>query len=245
MSMPEDNIQHAVFMSGLPRDNLFLWGRQEEGEIMIGLDPFQEEVLEAFFAREDGFFLTGGAALAGYHIHHRATESLELCTVEDRVRVGESALLEAASEIGSKIQRLEAPEAYGKFLLRRGDDSLVVNIAQDLSPQVQPEKTIIGEIRVDRPKEITARLLCALRSHFGLGDLVDLRALEIAGHTVEDHLEAAAYRNPEVTPAALVRSLSEFEIGEDERPPGEISAADLRSYVAVLILRLTSLAART
>jgi len=212
---------------------------------MIGLDPFQEEVLEAFVARENGFFLTGGAALAGYHIHHRATRSLELCTIEDRVRVGEAALLEVASDIGAKIQRLEAPEAYGKFLLRRGDDSLVVNIAQDLCPQVQPEKTIIGELRIDRPKEITARILCALRSHFGPGDLVDLRALEIAGYTVEDHLEAATHRDPEVTPAELVRALSEFEIGEDETPPGDVSAADLRSYVAVLVLRLTSLAART
>jgi hypothetical protein len=212
---------------------------------MIGLDPFQEEVLEAFVARETGFFLTGGAALAGYHIHHRATGSLELCTIEDRVRVGEAALLEVASDIGAKIQRLEAPEAYGKFLLRRGDDSLVVNIAQDLCPQVEPDKTIIGDLRVDAPKEITARILCALRSHFGLGDLVDLRALEIAGYTVEDHLEAATHRDPEVTPAALVRALSEFEIGEDETPPGDVSAADLRSYVAVLVLRLTSLAART
>jgi hypothetical protein len=212
---------------------------------MIGLHAFQEEVLEAFFARESGFFLTGGAALAGFHIHHRATESLELCTVEDRVRVGEAALLETASDIGAKIQRLEAPEAYGKFLLRRGDDSLVVNIAQDLCPQIQPEKTAIGEVRVDRPKEITARILCALRSHFGLGDLVDLRALEIAGYTVDDHLEAAAHRDPEVTPAKLARALSEFEFGEDEIPPGGVSAADLRSYVAVLLLRLTTLAART
>ena len=69
--------------------------------MMMGLNEFQEEVLEAFFAREDGFFLTGGAALAGYHIHHRATESLELCTIEDRVRLGEAALLEVASDIGA------------------------------------------------------------------------------------------------------------------------------------------------
>jgi len=212
---------------------------------MIGLDEFQEEVLEAFFAREGGFFLTGGAALAGYHIHHRATQSLQIFTVEDRVRVGEAALLEVASDIGAKIQRLEAPEAFGKFLLRRGDGSLVVNIGRDLCPQVQPEKTIIGEIRVDRPKEITARILCALRSYFGLGDLVDLRALEIAGYTVEDHIEAAAHRDPEVTPAELVRGLSDFEIGDDEQPPGDVSAADLRSYVAVLLLRLTSLAAKS
>jgi len=213
--------------------------------MMMGLDPFQEEVLEAFFARENGFFLTGGAALAGYHIHHRATESLEFCTVEDRVRVGEAALLEVAGEIGAKIQRIEAPESHGKFLLRRGDDSLVVSIARDLCPQVQPEKTIIGEVRVDRPKEITARILCGLRSHFGLAELVDLRALEIVGYTVEDHLEAATHRDPEATPAEMVRALSGFEIGEDARPPGDISTADLRSYVAVLILRLTSLAARS
>jgi hypothetical protein len=212
---------------------------------MIGLDPFQEEVLEAFFARETGFFLTGGAALAGYHIHHRAIKSLKLCTLEDRVRVGEAALLEVAADVGAKAQRLEAPEAFGKFLLRRGDDSLVVELEQDLCPQVQPEKTMIGEIRADRPKEITARMLCALSSHFGLGDLVDLRALEIAGYTVEDHIEAAAHRDPEVTPAALVKALSEFEIGDEEMPPGDVSAADLRSYVAVLLLRLTSLAART
>ena len=212
---------------------------------MIGLHAFQEEVLEAFFARESGFFLTGGAALEGYHIHHRETKSLQLRTVEDRVRVGEAAILEVASDIGAKIQRLESPEAFGKFLLRRGDDSLVVNIAQDLCPQVQPEKTVIGEIKVDRPKEITAKILSSLRTHFGLGELVDLRALEIAGYTVEDHLEAAAHRDPEVTPAELVRALSEFEFGDDEQPPGDVSAADLRSYVAVLVLRLKSLAARS
>ena len=46
-----------------------------------------------------------------------------------------------------------------------------------------------------------------------------------------------------MTPAALVEALTEFEIGDDEMPPGDVSAADLRSYVAVLLLRLTSLAA--
>lgn len=213
--------------------------------MMMGLNEFQEEVLEAFFAREDGFFLTGGAALAGYHIHHRATESLELCTIEDRVRLGEAALLEVASDIGAKIQRIEAPETDGKFLLRRGDDSLVVNIARDRCPQLESEKTIIGNVMIDRPKEIAARILCDLRSNFGLGDLVDLRALEIVGYTVDDHLEAAAHRDPEVTPAELVRALSDFEIGDEAKPPGDVSTADLRSYVAVLILRLTSLAAKS
>jgi hypothetical protein len=212
---------------------------------MMGLAPFQEEVLEAFFVRQEGFFLTGSSALAGFHIHHRNTRSLRLCTLEDHVRDGESALLEIAGDIGAKIQRLEAPEAYGKFLMRRGDDSLIIDLERDLCPQVEPEKTKIGEIWVDRPKEITARLLCSLCSYFGLEELVDLRAVEIAGYTVEDHIGAAAHRDPTVTPQSIVESLSEFEIGDDEVPPGDVSPADLRSYIAVLILRLTSLAART
>ena len=88
-----------------------------------------------------------------------------------------------------------------------------------------------------------ARILCSLRSHYELNDLVDLRALEIAGYSVEDHMEAAAHRDPEVTPAKLVRALAELEIEDDMKLPGDVSVADLRSYLAVLSLRLSSLAA--
>ena len=80
---------------------------------MIGLNPFQEHLLEAFFARETGFFLTGATALAGYHLHHRVTENLELCTLEDRVRVGEAALLEAASDAGANEEDAEVKYEVG------------------------------------------------------------------------------------------------------------------------------------
>ena len=209
---------------------------------MIGLNPFQEEVLDAFFSRETGFFLTGSAALAGYHIHHRMTQSLELCTLEDRVRAGEAALLEAVNDIGAKVQRLPASELSGKFLLRRGEESLVVEIARDLCPQIDPEKMVVGEVLVDGPNEITAKSLCALRSRCELRDLVDLRALEIAGYTVEDHIGSAALKDPELTPAELVRALSELEIEDDMKLPGDVNPADVRSYLAVLVLRLTNLA---
>jgi hypothetical protein len=46
------------------------------------LDRFQQEILEAFFDREQRFFLTGGAALAGFHLGHRTTRDLDLFTVE-------------------------------------------------------------------------------------------------------------------------------------------------------------------
>lgn len=44
------------------------------------LSALQREVLEAFFRRERGFVLTGGAALAGFHLGHRTTDDLDLFT---------------------------------------------------------------------------------------------------------------------------------------------------------------------
>jgi len=38
------------------------------------LTALQKDVLDAFFQRERGFFLTGGAALAGFHLGHRTTD---------------------------------------------------------------------------------------------------------------------------------------------------------------------------
>lgn len=212
---------------------------------MIGLNPFQEHLLEAFFARETGFFLTGAAALAGYHLHHRECETIELSTLEDRVQAGEAALLEAASDAGSKFQRLPAEDGCGRFLIRRGEESLVVDVRRDLSPQLEPEKAVIGNVSVDGPTDITAKVLCSLRKEPSLNDLVDLRALEINGYGVEDHLGSAAAKDAELTPAELVRALSELEIDDNAALPEDVTAADLRSYLAVLVLRLTSIAART
>ena len=46
------------------------------------LSGFQHDALEAICARaKDSLFLTGGAALAGFHLGHRRTDALDLFTV--------------------------------------------------------------------------------------------------------------------------------------------------------------------
>jgi len=50
------------------------------------LSPLQEEILRFFFQREDRFFLTGGAALAGFHLKHRRTADLDFFTILDADR---------------------------------------------------------------------------------------------------------------------------------------------------------------
>ena len=55
------------------------------------LSALQAAVLEAFFATERDFFLSGGVALAGFHLQHRETTDLDLFTSSaeafERVRV--------------------------------------------------------------------------------------------------------------------------------------------------------------
>src|SRR6185503_16013293 len=41
------------------------------------LTPLQQDLLLGFFAHPSPFFLTGGAALVGFHFGHRTTEDLD------------------------------------------------------------------------------------------------------------------------------------------------------------------------
>ena len=47
------------------------------------LDPLQRDLIAAFFARTQRFFLTGGAALTGFYLHHRTTKDLDLFATPD------------------------------------------------------------------------------------------------------------------------------------------------------------------
>ena len=207
-----------------------------------GLDRFQRDLLEAFFAREQRFFLTGGAALVGFYLHHRQTLDLDLFTTEDHLEDGEAALFDAAQELGATVERLRTSTNFRRFLVRRGNESVVADIVRDLAPQIDTEKPVRDGIRIDSPREIMANKLCTLLSRGELRDLVDVMALEQAGHRVEEHLELAARKDAGLTPGQLAWVLSQLEIGEDASPPGGVSADELREYLDELVQRLTEFA---
>ena len=209
---------------------------------MTGLDSFQQEVLAAFFERQQGFFLTGGAALVGFHLHHRTTLDLDLFTTDDLLEDGEAALLEAARDLGATVERLRTSSSFRRFLLQRAAESVVVDLVRDTAPQIDEEKTEVSGIRVDSPQEIMVNKLCTLLSRGELRDLVDVRALEDAGFNVEDHLPLAMQKDGGLTAGQLAWVLSQIEIGDDATPPGDVTVGVLRCYLADLIERLTKLA---
>ena len=68
------------------------------------LTPFQREVLGAFFERAKGFYLTGGAALAGFHLGHRETHDLDLFTLVGPLTDGVEALRDLARAIDARCK---------------------------------------------------------------------------------------------------------------------------------------------
>ena len=100
----------------------------------------------------------------------------------------------------------------------------------------------VGRVRIDPPEEILANKLCTLLARAEIRDLVDVLALERAGHRAEAALPLAIEKDGGLTPAQLAWVLSEITIGEDANIPGGLSVVEIRSFVADLISRLARVA---
>lgn len=206
------------------------------------LGALQQDFLKAFFSREDRFFLTGGAALVGFYLGHRETHDLDLFTLEDAMTEGMVSVATVAREMGAMLEAIQTAPDFRRVLLKRGAEAIVIDLVREFVAQVVKDKPWINGVRVDPPQEILANKLCALLARSEIRDLVDVRALELAGYRVEDALGAAAAKDRGLTPAQLAWVLSQIELGDDLLPPGGVSVAELRRYLAELITRLTQTA---
>lgn len=206
------------------------------------LTSLQRDFLAAFFGREDRFFLTGGAALAGFHLGHRETHDLDLFTLSDALDDGLAITSEIARQWGATLEPIHTSPDFRRLLLRRGSEAVVIDLVRERVAQMIPEKPVMNGIRVDPPQEILANKLCTLLERAEIRDLVDVHALEAVGYRIEDALPAAARKDSGLTPAQLSWVLSQIELGDDLTPPGGVSTEELRRYLAEMIARLTRLA---
>ena len=206
------------------------------------LTALQRDFLNAFFQRESHFFLTGGAALAGFYLGHRETHDLDLFTVSDALEDGLAGAAEIAREFGGSLEPIQTAPDFRRLLVRRGEESIIVDLVRDRSPQIESDKSIINGISVDSPSEILVNKLCALLARSEIRDLVDVRALELSGYRVEDAISAAAMKDAGLTPAQLGWVLSQIELNNDFIPPGNVPVDTLRQYLASLVVKLAKLA---
>ncbi len=197
------------------------------------LTALQKEFLDSFFSREQRFLLTGGAALAGFYLGHRETDDLD---------EGFALISEIARDSGTPIESLQTAPDFRRLLMRRGSEDVVIDLVRDRVAQMVSEKPVVGGICIDPPEEILANKLCALLSRSEIRDLVDVRALEMAGYAIEDTLEAARLKDTGLTAAQLGWVLSQIKMGDDLIAPGGVSVEELRRYLDDLIARLSRMA---
>jgi predicted nucleotidyltransferase component of viral defense system len=208
------------------------------------LTPLQRALLDAFFACERRFFLTGGAALAGFYLRHRRTTDLDLFTLDaEAFEHGRRAVEAATRALGADVVVRQHAPGFLRLVVTRGDETVVVDLVLERAPQARAAKSTIGSIVVDVPEDILANKLTALLSRAEERDLVDVWYLERSGFRVEDALEAARAKDGGCTPAALAWVLSEVSIPDDARIPGDVSVDELRRFLADVIVRLRRSAA--
>ena len=208
------------------------------------LTALQRDVLEAFFQRERGFFLTGGAALAGFHLGHRTTDDLDLFTLQQAAfERSRFVLADVAAAISAQLDVRQDAPGFRRVVLSRGDEGLVVDLVKDVSAQLHPDKLERDHIVVDPADEILANKLTAIVGRAEKRDLIDVMLLERAGYSIEAALPAALAKDGGCTPATLAWLLSEVKIPDGIELPAGVAPAELRAYLAELIRRLLVLAA--
>jgi hypothetical protein len=208
------------------------------------LNSLQRDLLAAFFERTQEFFLTGGAALAGFHLHHRETRDLDVfATPGADLEAGARALTEAATAIGATARVLQASADFRRFVVERNHETTLMDMVIDRAPQIVPAKSAFGVIRIDPPREIAANKLCALLDRTEPRDLVDLKLLLETGMALEDVLSDAQRKHAGADPATLAWALSQGRPGPSAPAAAGISRRDIEAFRDELVVRLRRLAA--
>ncbi len=213
------------------------------------LSDLQWRVLAALKAVDPPFTLTGGGALAGVHLKHRATRDLDLFW-RDRDRLGGLAgkIRERLVADGLTVATLETSSTFHRLQVDDGQATTLIDlVAEPFAALLPPSRIQVGEneICVDTPREILASKLCALLSRSELRDLEDVRALVESGCDLEQGLGDAAHKDGGFSPLTLAWILRSLEVEPiaEALVWSEESAQKLAEFHRRLMDRLVALGA--
>jgi hypothetical protein len=178
------------------------------------LSALQWRILEQLATVQPPWSLTGGGALAGFHLQHRSTRDLDLFwhglnqldTLPEEVR---SRLISEGLEVTS----VRSGATFAQLRVSDGTETCVVDLVADpVAPVEAPLQIRVGasSLVVDTPHEILVNKLNALLSRSELRDLEDVRALLAAGGDLERALADAPRKDSGFSPLTLSWVLKEL-----------------------------------
>jgi hypothetical protein len=181
------------------------------------LTALQKRILHTLADLRPPWTLTGGGALAGFHLAHRSTRDLDLFWRErgslDRTPADAAHLLRAN---GLEVQVLRSAPTFSAMRVGDGQEECVVNlVAEPFGPVDTPQRAeVLGAtISIDTAHEILVNKLTALLSRSELRDLIDVEALLDAGGDLDRALRDAPRKDAGFSPLTLAWVLKDFDVG--------------------------------
>ncbi len=205
------------------------------------LTPLQRDLLQPM-AGVSGVYLSGGAALGGFHLGHRRSRDLDWFT-PDRGRLDElqARVLAHCEARGHRVGVEQAWPGFRRLAVSGLGEETLVDLVHEPVPQVVPveAKPLVDGVRVDALEDLAANKLCAVLGRGETKDLVDLFFLARSGRDPLDALDAARARDGGMDPAALawvLRGVSTDPGGLSLCAP--LDSAALRRFRDDLVARL-------
>ena len=180
------------------------------------LSPLQVRVIEALSDLDPPWTLTGGAALVGFHLHHRTTRDLDLF-LHGRSALGGYADLVIATlrEAGIDVVSQQTGIAMHRLIATEKGESTVLDLVADPVSTIEaPVERAVGSstIRGDSMHEILVNKLCTLVQRSELRDLIDVRELLAQGGDLLRALGDAPKKDGGFSPLTLVWLLGQLSI---------------------------------
>jgi len=173
------------------------------------LTPLQIRVLEHLAREHHPFFLTGGAALGPFYLHHRASRDLDFFTTEEAAFPDSAGWAERlARALGARLETQRVSPYFRRVFLTTPDEGLRVEFVLDVPPQVVPVKPVIEGVRVDSLDDIFCNKIGAVVGRSEVRDLIDLCFLERAGYSARASWRRALDKEGGITAEVLAHQLS-------------------------------------
>jgi hypothetical protein len=215
---------------------------QRSDPISAWLTPLQASVLERFFATEAGqhFYLTGGTALAAFHLRHRLSVDLDLFTLDDlALHEADILLPRLAADVGCRLGAMRRTEHYREvFFEPETGNPLKIDLVRDFGPQYG-ERIHIGQVVVDSIENIGINKITAILGRTEPKDFVDLYFILRAGYDFDDLLAKAQAKDPGLHPfylAGSLRQVRNFRRLPTTSPP--LTLPELQQFILALADRL-------
>lgn len=200
------------------------------------LTDLQTRVLAILHEVRPEWTLTGGAALAGFHLGHRTTRDLDLFWHGLRVFAREpedcERLLRAA---GLQVDVLQRSPSFVRLRASDGPHVVVLDlVAEVVPPLAAPQRVRVRDatIRIDTEHEIFANKLGTLLHRSEVRDLIDLRALLARGADLASGLRDAAVKDGGFSPLMVAHLLQGFPLQKlaDAAGLADAEIADLAAF---------------